>query len=220
MVLDITQNLAGVPIGNFVILVDGSVSRTKSRRLVRVQCVCGFEYDIDLRSVIRHVEQGRTKCVQCGKHRTHGHKGKIRHPLYVVWSDMKQRCYDINAKDYPRYGGSGISVCDEWKTDFQSFYDWSIANGWQRGLTLDRFPDQTGPYAPYNCRYVTRRENQANRSNTEWVTYQGRRVPLSWLCKSKTHLTAVRNRLRRGWTLEDALTREIRKITVTRGKQR
>ena len=65
---------------------------------------------------------------------------------------------------YERYGGRGIKVCDEWnnKNNFKLFYDWSMANGYQDNLTIDR-SDNNGNYEPSNCRWITMKEQCKNR---------------------------------------------------------
>ena len=49
--------------------------------------------------------------------------------LYSIWHNMKSRCYNSNLDKYKHYGGSGISVCDEWKKDFRAFERWALADG-------------------------------------------------------------------------------------------
>jgi len=61
-----------------------------------------------------------------------------KHPLYAVWNGIKQRCYNPKRKDYHNYGGKGITMCDEWKDDFNSFYVWCLSNGWEHGLEVDK----------------------------------------------------------------------------------
>lgn len=75
---------------------------------------------------------------------------------------MKKRCANANDQAYRNYGGRGISVCDEWKIDFKNFYEWSIANGYEEELTIDR-RDNDGNYEPSNCRWVTSAVQSKNR---------------------------------------------------------
>lgn len=91
--------------------------------------------------------------------------GKKNTRLYRIWLQMKNRCFNIRTNRYKDYGGRGITVCDEWKNDFTKFYDWSILNGYQENLTIDRI-DNDGNYEPSNCRWVTVKiQNRNSRSN-------------------------------------------------------
>ena len=83
--------------------------------------------------------------------------------LYGVWRSMKQRCYKSQSKGFKNYGGRGITICDEWANNPKSFIDWALLNGWQKGLQIDRI-DNDGNYAPSNCRFVTPKENNNNKS--------------------------------------------------------
>lgn len=85
--------------------------------------------------------------------------------IHSIWLNMKARCTNPNRPKYPRYGGRGIKVCDEWNKDFLCFYNWSISHGYYPELQLDR-EDNDGNYCPENCRWVTLRENTKNRRTT------------------------------------------------------
>lgn len=68
------------------------------------------------------------------------------------------RCYNPNSQNYRFYGGKGVRVCDEWRGTPKVFIAWLEANGWARGLSVDRI-DPGGDYRPGNCRVVTMLEN-------------------------------------------------------------
>ena len=78
-----------------------------------------------------------------------------------IWKNMKSRCGNPNATSYRIYGGRGIAVCDEWKNDFMSFYNWAINNGYSDDLSIDRIDNDKG-YCPENCRWATAKEQRAN----------------------------------------------------------
>lgn len=92
--------------------------------------------------------------------------------LYAVWSVMKQRCNNPNSKPYKNYGARGIKVVPEWNESFEVFCNWSLSNGYQIGLQLDRI-DNDGNYSPDNCRWITHADQQMNKQDKLYATIDG-----------------------------------------------
>lgn len=131
-----------------------------------------------------------------------------RERLLGIFCGMKTRCYNKNRKDYSRYGGRGITVCNEWmgKNGFKLFFDWAISHGYNDSLTLDRI-DGNGSYSPGNCRWATPSEQCRNRSNNHLIEYNGEVKTLKeWADIAGIRKDTFRRRLVvYGWTVEDAI---------------
>lgn len=127
-------------------------------------CDCGLDAVIPSDCLIR----GASKSCGCLNHEvqlsgenrtTHGQCGTR---LYRIWKKMKSRCHNPNDPDYQKYYGSrGITVCLEWRDNFQAFYDWAMSHGYQDDLSIDRIDNDKG-YSPDNCRWATAKEQRHN----------------------------------------------------------
>lgn len=134
--------------------------------------------------------------------------------LYKVWDGMKARCYNPKKTYYPIYGGRGITICDEWRYSFEAFRDWSLANGYAEGLTIDRI-DNDGPYSPENCRWATIKEQNSNKSSNHYLTYNGEtKTIMQWAEATGFTFHALLARMSKGMTVEEALLTPLK----TKGK--
>jgi hypothetical protein len=167
----------------------------------RCLCNCGKETLV----VGSDLRNGHTSSCGCKEgFRTHGHS---RSKIYRVHYNMLNRCYNPEDASFERYGKRGILVCDEWKNDFLSFYNWALSNGYQKGLTIDRI-DNDGPYSPENCRFVTMKDNSNNKRNNRWLTYKGKtKTVAQWGELLNITVGTLYDRLYAGWTHEEILTK-------------
>lgn len=130
-----------------------------------------------------------------------------KHELRLRWVKMLSRCEDQENLSYKDYGGRGIKVCKEWH-DFDKFYKWCVSNGAETNLFLDRI-NNDGDYKPSNCRFITRKENNNNKSNNTWVTAFGEIKTLSqWIEDKRCNVGkgTLQRRLRLGWNPEEAIS--------------
>jgi hypothetical protein len=147
----------GQQFGRLTVL--GDALKVGAHRKLNCQCTCGVIKSMYL-SVIKAGAQS-CGCLQREIATKHG-QSRSGNPLYGVWTNMKSRCTDINAKYYPEYGGRGITVCEQWATSFETFELWANNSGYIQGLTLDRANNDSN-YQPDNCRWVNRTAQQRNR---------------------------------------------------------
>ena len=151
------------------------------------------------------LKSGRIK--SCGCLRKEGTHGKSNTRLYKIWGNMKSRCYNPNSARFSSYGMRGISVCEEWKNNFQSFYEWAITNGYNDTLSIDRI-DVNGNYCPENCRWATSKEQGNNKSDSRFLTYKGKTQTLAqWAEENGIKTTTLHARINYyNWDIEKALT--------------
>lgn len=129
--------------------------------------------------------------------------------LFSIWVNMKTRCLNPNTPSFKNYGARGITICDEWKDDFKAFYDWSMSHGYSDDLTIDRI-DNDGNYEPSNCRWVSMKTQCLNKSDNHIVVLNGVSKPLlSWCEDFRINYKTVRDRLHRGWSYQDALSKPV-----------
>lgn len=137
------------------------------------ECACSDRNKVVVYS--GNLKSGTTRSCGClARERaveTNTKHGLSKTRIYHIWQHIIQRCENKNDKDYPRYGGKGVTVCDEWH-NFELFKDWSMSNGYDDALSIDR-EDVYAGYYPENCRWVDQIIQQNNKRNNHLITYDG-----------------------------------------------
>lgn len=168
-------DLSGSRVGNFTVLKLDHVDNYR-HKFYQCQCDCGTIF-VKRDDIIKNAKH--QACNNCKRNRAdmvvHN---KSNTKLYRIYYGMKQRCNNQRAREYHNYGARGITVCDEWEDNFISFYHWSIANGYEPGLQLDR-KDNNGNYEPSNCRWVTPVVNSNNKRTCIYFEHNGKKLSIN-----------------------------------------
>lgn len=193
------QDLTGKRFGRWTVL--GEAGRACGGILWKCRCDCGTVRDVMAQSLTKGTS---TSCGCYNKEVITTH-GKTKDDLHHVWENLKDRCLNPNSSVWSLYGGRGITVCDEWKDNYEAFDEWARANGYEKGLSLDRI-DNDGNYEPTNCRWATAKEQCRNRSNNRILTIDGKSHCVSeWAEIVGMNPSTIVTRLRRGWTDKEAV---------------
>lgn len=200
-----SKSFIGQKFGQLTVLeIKSSTDKDGSKSIATAICDCGKTKDI----LFSNIRRGKTKSCGClNSKMASAHckslntdHGLSHHPLYIVWVAMKNRCLKVEDVSYHNYGAIGVTICAEWISDFMSFYNWGISNGWEEGLQLDKDIKGNGKlYSPETCCFVTRKENGRKKKNNILVSFQGQTKALSEWCEllNKKYAT-VRKRIKSG----------------------
>lgn len=163
------------------------------------RCECGTVFT----ALKWNLKKGYTRSCGCARRKNTSELGKARRTLGVTTdADMKStrisfvsmhgRCKHVGNASYVRYGAVGVTVCDRWAT-FPAFYE-DMGLRPSKLHTLDRIDNSKG-YSPDNCRWVTRKEQAANRRASVWIEFRGERLIASeWARRLGAHLSTVLRR--------------------------
>jgi hypothetical protein len=176
------------------------------------QCECGA-----VRTVVKSglLNRGNTKSCGClakdvtiKRNTSHGKTGSR---VYTAWQNMLRRCSDPKQKNYQRYGGRGVTVCDEWDPlrggSFEAFY--AFMGDPPDGLSLDK--DVRGGigcliYSPETCSWQDRETQATYTRQTRWLTLDGVKQTIAqWAEDLGMNRSTITYRLKRGWSLREAL---------------
>lgn len=201
---ELRNNLVGKTFGILFVIKDvGSLGN--NTRLYLCKCDCGKEKVYRSSRLVdgTHIDCGCRKATEIPPiaidPRTRQFRGKILATLHA----MKERCHNPRNPAYRDYGERGITVCDEWRNNPDSFYFWAIKNGWKPKFTIERIDVNKG-YSPENCEWIAPALQIANRRNTIKFEVGGKIIVPSALWVEKYKAIAIvsysvfSNRLARG----------------------
>jgi len=199
------KDITGQKFSRLSVLGFGGIDKSNHSMWI-CKCECGNEITTSLSNLI----SGHTTSCGCvfrenaaKRLRTHGLSNDR---LYFAWCNMKNRCANPRTDSYEFYGQRGISVCKEWADSFDSFKEWAMSNGYDDKKTIDRV-DVNGNYEPSNCRWVGLVEQANNKSNNVRLEYNGKCMTIAeWSRELGIDHRVIRQRLRRGWSVERTLT--------------
>lgn len=195
----------------------------QNKRFAYYKCKCGNKG----RCLLTAIMQRKQKSCGCLKaklasermkeYNKDGH-GLSDHRLYRIWANMKTRCSNPNTHHYKDYGGRGITICDKWKNDFKSFYDWAMENGYEEGLSIDRI-NNDGNYEPNNCRWATNQEQANNKRNSikkEITAFGETKTVQEWSKDSRcsVNVGAILYRIGAGWDAEFAIIQKSERSEI------
>lgn len=149
---------------------------------------------------LTHLRRGNSTSCGCSKRRPNRSTR-----AYESWRAMRDRCTRPLHTHFRDYGGRGITVCERWSTSFDAFF----ADMGERppGTSLERIDNSRG-YEPDNCRWATSLEQRANTRANHVLTLDGETHHLAeWSRRTGIDRGTIASRLRRGWTVAEALTR-------------
>ena len=166
--------------GRLTIIREVEPAGSSHKRVRRFLCRCDCGNEIICR--LPNLKSGTTKSCGCYRKFVSSNRRDCHHlqntRIYRIWCGMKRRCYNKHNEHFDRYGGRGIIVCDEWKTDFMNFYDWAMSNGYDDKLSIDRINNE-GNYEPSNCRWANQKQQIVNSTATIKCSLGGNIVSLS-----------------------------------------
>lgn len=197
------KDLTGKRFGKWTVIAETAKHPSRSNAHWICRCECGTEKTLNGSNLTRSQNPSRS-CFPCSQ-RQHGMEGT---PEYVVWQKMKQRCYNPNCKDFPRYGQRGITVSNDWM-QFSAFFS-DMGKRPSPKHTLERKDNDLG-YSKENCKWATWAEQSRNKRSNRLITAFGKTQCLAdWAIESELRYKTLQSRIRKGWSIERALTEPVK----------
>lgn len=175
------------------------------------ECECGNR-KVTLGMLLRKGQVQSCGClhkeITASINKTHG---KAATPIYYIWRSMMDRCHAPKSHAYSRYGGRGINVCERWQS-FEDFY--ADMGDRPEGKSLERI-DNNGDYSPENVVWADAKAQANNRRSNVILEHNGEKKTMQqWADQLGVKIQTIWARIDRGWTVDRALTQEVRNVLV------
>lgn len=205
------SNLLGMRFGRLTVL---EKYYTPPNSGVKWTCVC----DCGNKTVVLASNLTKGHTTSCGCYKTERtieaktKHGKTHSRIYRIYRGIKDRCLNPNNERYCDYGGRGIKICKEWlgECGFDNFEKWSLANGYNENLSIDRV-NVNGDYEPSNCRWATTKIQNNNQRKNILISYNGEVKTLAqWVEELNLPYNTIYARIYiYHWDVKEAFEREI-----------
>lgn len=169
--------------GKLTVLSEAGRSNDK-QKVYLCECECGTKTKV----ISGNLKKGNSQSCGCVRRKTCAARmallnfkhGQSNTKLWRTWKGIWERTTLVTNAHFQRYGGRGITVCEEWR-DFRRFAK-DVGEPPSPSHSLDRI-DNSGGYFPSNVRWATAKEQAHNRSTNVWVLSDGQKMIASEVAK-------------------------------------
>jgi len=178
------------------------------RRYWKCLCDCGNETIVTTKSL----RSGNTKSCGCINTERITKHNKYKSREYSIWIGIKSRCNNPKSASYKWYGGRGISICKRWDNSFTNFFK-DMGKAPSSKHIIDRI-NNDGNYEPSNCRWTIWYFQNRNHRRNVFFEFNGKKMcQEDWAKEIGIHPRTLCDRIQRGWSVEDALTKPVQSKT-------
>jgi len=191
------------PYGRLTVIKDAGRTSYGRRQF---ECLCSCGNTIIAES--SNIERGHTSSCGCLRDELQFKHGMSQSKEFMIWASMRARCNNKNSQNYKFYGARGIKVCGRWDKSFKAFYE--DMGSKPDGHSINRV-NNDGNYEPSNCEWSTAKNQMNNMQGNHNITFKGITKTLTeWSEKFGLKSPTVRRRLKKGWSVANALTMPLR----------
>ena len=208
-------DLTGKKFGRLTVIEKREPNKKRKTSMWLCRCECGNEKII----ASHDLKHGTLSCGCMLKENRESFKNKYRNGKKInakntrilrIYNGMKQRCYNSNNPNYKNYGGRGITICKEWLKNYYEFEKWSLENGYEDTLTIDRIDTNKG-YSPKNCRWATYKQQANNERTNHILEIDGiKHTVQEWSEIYKIKPNTIIYRIKRGWNVKRAVKEPVK----------